>query len=157
MASFMRLYSGNGGGEGNTFIVLNDEERVILQQKYVKMTRIVFDNMPSTWNDYDTEMIVFLPKLFHYHSSREECQMLDPTLSQLKKVDMMLCKVDGIPNTFVEWMQLIMEDQFSDVGMMKKIMDEKRKKHKVFLASEELKAQHAAFNVLHSDILSFDR
>lgn len=113
----------------NIFLVLNDDERKLLQQKYVELIKELKHNMPNDFNNYDLEMIDFIPKMFHYHPTRQDCTMLDPSITQLVKIDKMLNKV-GI-ESFIDWINLHNEKNIT-YQQMKDEMDRKRKMKKLF-------------------------
>lgn len=125
----------------NVFIVLNDNERIILKEKYIQLIKILIANMPNNFNAYDMEMIQFIPKMFLWDEKREDCVMLDPAYTQLVKVDKMLAKVPGIPSTFLDWLDVDLEEHPLTPSGMKTEMDRRRKLKKRLEMHVELKQQ----------------
>jgi len=137
----------------NVFLVLNEEERDRIKKKYIQLiSHIINNGFPLNWNSYDDEMIEFIPKMFNYHSKRKDCMMLDPTLTQTKKLDRMLKKIPGIDGNFIDWAELDAEEKFSEPSKMKKIMDKKRKLKSDFDKKEVLIESRKSFT---EDIISF--
>jgi len=121
----------------NLFLILNDQERHYLKKLHIKLLKTLLADTPINFNHYDMEMVLFIPKMFHYHPNRDECMMLDPTLTQLTKLDKMLKKVPNIPDSFIDWMDAIFEESELNKHQLKKIMGRKRAMKAEFLKKQE--------------------